>query len=160
MFKNTKINEIFYESINKLNYLIEKLDTDLGLDSRQDNKTSTKIDTKTVEKEQNNNSKIETKTAEKEKKNNTKNTKADSKNDKDENLLFNEVDFRVGKVVSVSEPKDSDKLYLLKVDLGEGTLRDIGTGLRKDVPRKEIENSFVIVWANLKPKKLIGGILI
>ncbi len=147
MFKNAKLNEIFAESINKLNKIIEKLDTNTGLNCSA---PQPKPETKLV------NPKNDIKKTEQ---NNKNNNKSDAKNIKDENSIFNEVDFRVGKIVSVSEPQESDKLYLLKVDLGEGSLRDIGTGLRKFVPRQELENSYVIVWANLKPKKLIGGIV-
>lgn len=148
MFKNAKLNELFAESIGKLNKMIEKLDTNTGLNSSG---SQPKTENKTVS------SKNEVK---KNESNNKNNTKSEAKNVKDENQIFNEVDFRVGKIVSVSEPTESDKLYLLKVDLGEGTLRDIGTGLRKFVPKQELDNSFVIVWANLKPKKLIGGLVI
>jgi methionine--tRNA ligase beta chain len=68
--------------------------------------------------------------------------------------LFNECDLRVGKVVELKNKESSDEIYELKIDLGEKELRNIGTGLRKYVPAEEIFGRFVIVFANLKPKKL------
>ena len=44
-------------------------------------------------------------------------------------------------------------IYELEIDLGEGNLRKIGTGLRHYIPMEKIANSKVIVFSNLKPKK-------
>ena len=68
--------------------------------------------------------------------------------------LYNECDLRIGKVMEICNMENSEDIYCLKVDLGEGTLRDIGTGLRKKVPSEEIKDTHVIVFANLKPRKL------
>ena len=38
-------------------------------------------------------------------------------------------DLRVGKIVECEICPNSDKLYIEKIDLGEGTLREIGSGL-------------------------------
>lgn len=65
-------------------------------------------------------------------------------------------DLRVGKIVECSHCEGSDKLYVEKVDVGEGELRTIGSGLRQFVPMEEMskEGSLVMVFANLKPRKL------
>ena len=39
-------------------------------------------------------------------------------------------DLRVGKIVECEICPNSDKLYIEKIDLGEGSLREIGSGLR------------------------------
>ena len=44
---------------------------------------------------------------------------------------FDNCDLRVGKIVECKECEGSDKLYIEKVDLGEGKLRDIGSGVRQ-----------------------------
>ena len=44
-------------------------------------------------------------------------------------------------------------IYELDIDLGEGFIRKIGTGLRHYVPMEKIANSKVIVFSNLKPKR-------
>ena len=65
-------------------------------------------------------------------------------------------DLRVGKIVECEICPNSDKLYIEKIDLGEGTLREIGSGLRQFVPMEEMlrEGSLCVVYANLKPRKL------
>ena len=44
-------------------------------------------------------------------------------------------------------------IYELDIDLNEGKIRKIGTGLRNYIPMEKIENSKVIVFSNLKPKR-------
>ena len=43
---------------------------------------------------------------------------------------FNNCDLRVGKIVECTECEGSDKLYIEKIDLGEGQLREIGSGVK------------------------------
>ena len=70
--------------------------------------------------------------------------------------FFNNSDLRVGRIVSAEVNECSDKLYFEKIDLGEGHLRDIGSGLQKFVTLEEMtrEGSLCVVYANLKPRKL------
>ena len=65
-------------------------------------------------------------------------------------------DLRVGKIVECEICPNSEKLYIEKIDLGEGELREIGSGLRQFVPMEEMlrEGSLCVVYANLKPRKL------
>jgi len=39
------------------------------------------------------------------------------------------MDFRVGKIIWVEKNANSDKLYNEKVDIGNGEIREIGSGL-------------------------------
>lgn len=73
--------------------------------------------------------------------------------------LFEKCDLRVGKIVECKVHPESDKLYIEKVDLGEESgPRTIGSGLQKFVTMEEMmDGRFVLVWANLKAKKL-GGV--
>jgi methionine--tRNA ligase beta chain len=82
--------------------------------------------------------------------------KAEPANDlSDELNWFNNCDLRVGKIVEVEICDNSEKLYIEKVDLGEGSLREIGSGLRQFVTLDEMKkDGFVVVFANLKPRKL------
>ena len=69
--------------------------------------------------------------------------------------IFNKCDLRVGKIVEVEECPNSDKLYIEKVDIGEGELREIGTGGRPFIDIEEMrKDAFICVFANLKPRKL------
>lgn len=55
--------------------------------------------------------------------------------------------------------QDSDKLYLEKIDLGEGELRQIGSGVRKHISMEEMtRDALVIVFANLKARPLAGNL--
>ena len=69
---------------------------------------------------------------------------------------FNNCDLRVGKIVECETNESSDKLYFEKIDLGEGELRSIGSGVRAFITIDEMKNpdKFCVVFANLKPRKL------
>ncbi|AIF69027.1 methionyl-tRNA synthetase [Palaeococcus pacificus DY20341] len=68
---------------------------------------------------------------------------------------FVKVDLRVGKIISVEDHPNADKLYLLKVDLGD-EVRQLVAGLKKYYKPEELLNRYVVVVANLEPKKLRG----
>ncbi|WP_456326647.1 methionine--tRNA ligase [Palaeococcus sp. (in: euryarchaeotes)] len=68
---------------------------------------------------------------------------------------FAKVDLRVGKIVEVSDHPNADKLYLVKVDLGD-EVRQLVAGLKKYYKPEELLNHYVIVVTNLEPKKLRG----
>lgn len=66
--------------------------------------------------------------------------------------------FIVGKVVEVSKHPESDKLYIEKIDLGEESgPRTILSGLQHHITEEAFLNKYVLVAANLEPRK-IGGI--
>jgi len=64
---------------------------------------------------------------------------------------------RVAKIVECEKHPDSDKLYVEKIDVGEGELRTIGSGLQPYCTMEDMLSGLCVVFANLKPKKL-GGI--
>ena len=63
---------------------------------------------------------------------------------------------RVGKILECAPLEGSDKIYKEKIDLGEGEPRTIGSGLNGKIPIPEMLEGFVVVWANLKPRKIAG----
>ena len=69
---------------------------------------------------------------------------------------FEKVDLRVGKVVSCEKHPDSDKLLILKVNLGEGTPRQIVSGIAKSYTAGQMIGKSVVVVANLKPAIIRG----
>lgn len=69
---------------------------------------------------------------------------------------FEKVDLRVGKVVSCEKHPDSDKLLILKVDLGEGIPRQIVSGIAKSYTAGQMIGKSVVVVANLKPAIIRG----
>ena len=69
---------------------------------------------------------------------------------------FGQFDIRVGEIVAVDDHPNSDRLYVLKVDLGDGTPRTIVAGLTKHYTKEALGNKKVAVLANLKPAELQG----
>ncbi len=64
------------------------------------------------------------------------------------------MDIRVGRIVEVWKNPNSDKLYNEKIDLGNGEVRCIASGLQKLVPIEHMQNSLCVVLCNLKARKL------
>jgi methionine--tRNA ligase beta chain len=160
MIKN-KAQEIFKDSLKKLNQMIFNLDRNLGLVSNVNTGNVFPIESNQIYLMSSSSNLINTTdkstvSSEASSKKDKKVTKkAEEKPKEDLNLnLFNECDIRVGKVIELRNKENSEEIYLLKVDLGEVNLRNIGTGLRKHVPPEEIEGKQVLVFSNLKPKKL------
>ncbi len=52
--------------------------------------------------------------------------------------------------------QESDKLYNEEIDLGNGEIRKIASGLRGRVPLEDMQNRSVVILANLKPRNLRG----
>ena len=68
---------------------------------------------------------------------------------------FMEMDMRMGEIVSVEEHPNADKLYKVKVDIGEATLQTCA-GLKNHYEKEELQNETVVVLANLEPSELRG----
>lgn len=83
-------------------------------------------------------------------------TPAEETNDKGAFADFRKIDLRVGKIISVDDHPDAEKLYLLKVDIGEEEPRQIVAGLKAFYSKDQMEGRNVIVVSNLKPAKLRG----
>jgi len=68
---------------------------------------------------------------------------------------FSKIDLRVGKVVEAEPVPNSRKLIRLIVDLGDEK-RQILAGLAKWYKPEDFMGKYVIVVANLKPKRMAG----
>jgi tRNA-binding protein len=68
---------------------------------------------------------------------------------------FSRIDLRVGKVVEAEPVPNSRKLIRLIVDLGNEK-RQILAGLAKWYKPEDFKGKYVIVVANLKPKRMAG----
>lgn len=68
---------------------------------------------------------------------------------------FQKLDIRVGKVLHAEPIQKSEKLLLLKVDIG-GETRQLVAGLRPHYKAEDLVGKLVIVLANLEPKALMG----
>ena len=66
------------------------------------------------------------------------------------------MDLRVGKIVEVWKHEESDKLYCEKIDIGNGEIRSIASGLQQFVTLEQMQGALVVVICNLRQKKLAG----
>ncbi len=70
---------------------------------------------------------------------------------------FKGVDLRVGVVQTCTKVKRSDKLLQLSVDLGPLGVRNIYSGIALSYTPEQLIGKRVVVFANLKPRKMAGG---
>ncbi|WP_414838365.1 methionine--tRNA ligase [Candidatus Nanosalina sp. VS9-1] len=68
---------------------------------------------------------------------------------------FTDMDIRVGEVQSVEDHPNADRLYKVKVDVGEAVLQTCA-GLKNHYEKEELEGKTVVVLANLEPTELRG----
>lgn len=69
---------------------------------------------------------------------------------------FFQTSLKIGTVIEASEVPKSKKLLLLQVDLGDGDVRQIVSGIKEWYSADDMLNTQVCVVANLKPAKLMG----
>jgi methionyl-tRNA synthetase len=69
---------------------------------------------------------------------------------------FARVDLRVGEVLSAERLPKSDKLLLMKIDIGENAPRQVLAGIAEYYEPEKLVGRKVVVVANLKPRKLRG----
>ncbi len=70
--------------------------------------------------------------------------------------IFNKLYLKVGKIIEVKRHPEADKLYIEKVDMGNGEIRQIVSGLVPYYKEEELLNKKVILAYNLKPAVLRG----
>ena len=68
---------------------------------------------------------------------------------------FLKLDLRIAKVLEVADHPNADKLYVLKVDLGDEQ-RQLLAGLKPYMAPEALLGQNVVVVANLEPRKLRG----
>lgn len=69
---------------------------------------------------------------------------------------FDKLDLRVAEVKQVEKVKKADKLLCFQLDLGEGKLRQVLSGIAEFYAPEDLLGKKVIVVSNLKPVKLRG----
>lgn len=67
---------------------------------------------------------------------------------------FSKVKLKVGQIIGAEDIPNKDKLYLIRVDIGEENSRTLFAGIKKFYTKEELLNKKVIVVANLEPKKM------
>ena len=71
---------------------------------------------------------------------------------------FSKLDLRVAKVVSCEEVEGSHKLLKLMLDVGEGELRQVFSGIKSAYRPEDLTGKLVVVVANLAPRKMKFGV--
>jgi methionyl-tRNA synthetase len=69
---------------------------------------------------------------------------------------FQKIEMRLGTVISVDVVEGADKLYILKVDFGEESPRQILSGIREFVQPEDLLNKQFPFVTNLAPRMLRG----
>lgn len=69
---------------------------------------------------------------------------------------FQKIEIRMGTVISVDIVEGADKLYILKVDLGEESPRQILSGIREYVSAEDLLGKQFPFVTNLAPRMLRG----
>ncbi len=69
---------------------------------------------------------------------------------------FMKIEIKVGTVLTVDVVEGADKLYILKVDLGEDVPRQILSGIREYVQPEDLLNKQFPFVTNLAPRMLRG----
>ena len=69
---------------------------------------------------------------------------------------FAKLDLRVGRIVKAENHPDADRLFVLQVDDGSGTPRQLCAGIRGYYNAEELVGRTVIIVANLAPRKIRG----
>ncbi|MFW3146398.1 MAG: methionine--tRNA ligase [Thermoplasmatota archaeon] len=69
---------------------------------------------------------------------------------------FMKLDLRVGRIIEVEDHPNADKLYIIKVDIGEKEPRTIVAGIKKHYSKEEMKGQNIIIVSNLEPAKLRG----
>ncbi|HEY1396712.1 methionine--tRNA ligase [Roseateles sp.] len=71
---------------------------------------------------------------------------------------FAKVDLRIAKIVKAELVDGSDKLLRLTLDVGEGRLRNVFSGIRSAYRPEQLEGKLTVMVANLAPRKMKFGI--
>ena len=69
---------------------------------------------------------------------------------------FMKVELRVGKIQSVEDHPNADRLYVVKLEDGSENGRTICAGIKEYYSPEELLNKSVVFVANLKPRPLRG----
>jgi methionyl-tRNA synthetase len=67
-------------------------------------------------------------------------------------------DLRIARIVAASAVPGSDKLVQLSLDVGEGRLRNVFSGIRSAYAPEQLVGRLTVLVANLAPRKMKFGV--
>lgn len=68
---------------------------------------------------------------------------------------FKKLEIKIGKILEVTDHPNADKLYVVKVDLGDGQ-RQLVAGIKGSYAKEALVGKQVVVLANIDPAQLRG----
>ena len=71
---------------------------------------------------------------------------------------FMKVDLRTGRIISVDDHPNADKLFVITIEEGPDSTRTVCAGLKGHYKPSDLEGLNVVFVANLEPRKLRGVI--
>jgi methionyl-tRNA synthetase len=71
---------------------------------------------------------------------------------------FAKIDLRIAKIVKAEHVEGSDKLLRLTLDVGEGRLRNVFSGIKSAYKPEDLAGKLTVLVANLAPRKMKFGV--
>jgi methionyl-tRNA synthetase len=71
---------------------------------------------------------------------------------------FTKIDLRIARIVNCEQVDGSDKLLRLTLDVGEGKLRNVFSGIKSAYKPEQLVGKLTVLVANLAPRKMKFGI--
>jgi len=71
---------------------------------------------------------------------------------------FAKIDLRIAKIVNCEHVEGSDKLLRLTLDVGEGRMRNVFSGIKSSYKPEDLVGKLTVMVANLAPRKMKLGI--
>jgi methionyl-tRNA synthetase len=71
---------------------------------------------------------------------------------------FAKIDLRIAKIVNCEHVEGSDKLLRLTLDVGEGRLRNVFSGIKSSYQPNDLIGKLTVMVANLAPRKMKFGV--
>ncbi len=71
---------------------------------------------------------------------------------------FSKIDLRIAKIVNCEHVEGSDKLLRLTLDVGEGRMRNVFSGIKGAYQPEQLVGKLTVLVANLAPRKMKFGI--
>ena len=71
---------------------------------------------------------------------------------------FTKIDLRIAKIVNCEHVEGSDKLLRLTLDVGEGRLRNVFSGIKSAYKPEQLVGKLTVLVANLAPRKMKFGV--
>ncbi len=71
---------------------------------------------------------------------------------------FMKIDLRIAQIVDCEHVEGSDKLLRLTLDVGEGRMRNVFSGIKSAYQPEDLKGKLTVMVANLAPRKMKFGV--